>query len=387
MKISQGSSRRACTHARTNARAHSCPSQIHRYGPRGAWEKEKLILTVRVRNNLLEGNVRITVKQMNVFGSEDLCKVVISPMNIVHWASQTEEAEKIKRFQMKTLNLDLERETPPWILVEFGQPMEVRDIDNIRSVDTIRTATRDNQAQEFNVATYKHTYYLLDARGHAIDEPMEEDLAEVRGMRLRAVWCFHLCCCWSILIVLAYGFVRGYVWSCYRRFNWLTMAVLNNNTESGQKMHFPISFHNMEKMGQQCDSEVKGTGLQGVPCRPNLDQINVLCDNFQFLHDRGQPWPKAFAGYDFVENVVGENQVGLPCVPGICALRHKIVAHEWTLIGLCVGLFVSNCLLRWCMDQRIRRVKARKLLDRQRQAEEFRNAKVREQQARKNAWW
>ena len=114
--------------------------------------------------------------------------------------------------------------------------MQVRDIDNIRSVDTIRTATRDNQspchfvrfwikyaailsgialplyeqrcvdcffsqtvalwpfhpfmpsptfcspfsnsdppctqlqatsarAQEFNVATYKHTYYLLDARG------------------------------------------------------------------------------------------------------------------------------------------------------------------------------------------------------------------------------
>eukprot|EP00438_Fugacium_kawagutii_P006116 Skav220124 [mRNA] locus=scaffold731:141207:143468:- [translate_table: standard] len=266
------------------------------------------ILTVRVRNNLLEGNVRITVKRMNVFGSEDLCMVVISPMNIVHWASQTEEAEKIKRFQMKTLNLDLERETPPWILVEFGQPMEVRDIDNIRSVDTIRTATRDNQAQEFNVATYKHTYYLLDARGHAIDEPMEEDLAEVRGMRLRAVWCFHLCCCWSILIVLAYAFVRAYVWSCYRRFNWLTMAVLNNNTESGQKMNFPISFHNMEKMGRQCDAEVKGTGLQGVPCRPNLDQINVLCDNFEFLHDHGQPWPKAFAGYGFVEDVVGENQ-------------------------------------------------------------------------------
>jgi hypothetical protein len=27
---------------------------------------------------------------------------------------------------MKTTNFDLERETPPWILVEFGQPMEAR---------------------------------------------------------------------------------------------------------------------------------------------------------------------------------------------------------------------------------------------------------------------
>ena len=25
---------------------------------------------------------------------------------------------------MKTINMELERETPPWILVEFGQPME-----------------------------------------------------------------------------------------------------------------------------------------------------------------------------------------------------------------------------------------------------------------------
>lgn len=32
--------------------------------------------------------------------------------------------ERIKRFQMKTINMELERETPPWILVEFGQPME-----------------------------------------------------------------------------------------------------------------------------------------------------------------------------------------------------------------------------------------------------------------------
>lgn len=345
------------------------------------------ILTVRVRNNLLEGNVRITAKRMNVFGSEDLCKVVISPMNIVHWASQTDEQDKIKRFQMKTTNFDLERETPPWILVEFGQPMEVRDIDNIRSVDTIRTATRDNQAQEFNVATYKHTYYLLDARGHAIDEPMEEDLAEVRAMRLKAVWCFHLCNCWTILIVFAYAFVRAYVWSCYRRFNWLTMAVLNNGTsEQTEPTHFPISFHDMAKIGEQCEAEVKGTGLQGVPCRPSLDQINLLCTSSQFLDGHGQPWPKAFADYGFIEDVLGENQVGIPCLPGICNVRQKLVEHEWTLIGICIGMFVSNCLLRWCMDARIRQVKARKLLDRQHQAEEFRKQK-RDQQLRKNAWW
>eukprot|EP00913_Durusdinium_trenchii_P031260 g29267.t1 len=149
--------------------------------------------------------------------------------------------------------------------------MEVRDLDNIKSVDTIRSATRTNQVEEFNVATYKHTYYLLDARGHAIDEPLEEDLAEIRSLRLKAAWCFHLCNCWTTVIVLVYAFFRTYVWSCYRRFNWLTMAVLNNSTQ------FPVSFSKMEKIGAQCEAEVKGTGLQGVPCRPSLDQVNMLC--------------------------------------------------------------------------------------------------------------
>lgn len=342
------------------------------------------IITVRVRNNLLEGNVRITVKQMNVFGSEDLCKVVISPMNVVHWASHDESGERIKRFQMKTVNMELERETPSWILIEFGQPMEVRDIDNIKSVDTIRTATRDNQAQEFNVATYKHTYYLLDARGHAIDEPMEEDLAEVRSMRLKAVWCFHMCNCWTFLLIIAYSIARVYVWSCYRRFNWLTMAVLNNSTT--QRADFPISFHDMEKIGHQCDAEVKGTGLQGVPCRPSLAQINVLCQNSLYLDGVHQPWPKAFAGYSFVEDLVGQNSVGVPCLAGICNVRQKIVEHEWIIIGSLMGMLVANCFFRWCMDARIRQVKARKLLERQKRAQEFRDIK-REEQQRKNRWW
>ena len=157
----------------------------------------------------------------------------------------------------------------------------------------------------------------------------------------------------------------------------------------------------------------------------------------QFLDGHGQPWPKAFADYGFIaklawfvapsfvmfndvrpvhlrlalkmcqEDVLGENQVGclnhrhpwaylsthqvlqvvspkvgIPCLPGICNVRQKLVEHagtprtprnawehhankikwdetgsntqnervrctqEWTLIGICIGMFVSNCLLR-----------------------------------------
>lgn len=339
------------------------------------------IITVRVRNCLLEGNVRITAKLMNVFGSEELCKVVINPMNIVHWASQPDPSGRIKRFQMKTSSMELDRETPPWILVEFGEPMEVRDLDNIKSVDTIRSATRTNQVEEFNVATYKHTYYLLDARGHAIDEPLEEDLAEIRSLRLKAAWCFHLCNCWTTVIVLVYAFFRTYVWSCYRRFNWLTMAVLNNSTQ------FPVSFSKMEKIGAQCEAEVKGTGLQGVPCRPSLDQVNMLCHSPAYLDGLNQPWPKAFANYAVLESLFGQdNKVGIPCLPDMCNLRQRIVENEWLLIGVCIFLVLSNCIGRWCFETWIRRRKAQKLLERQKQAEEFRKTRH-EQQPRRSSWW
>ena len=45
-------------------------------------------------------------------------------VGLKHIGSISRSGERIKRFQMKTINMELERETPPWILVEFGQPME-----------------------------------------------------------------------------------------------------------------------------------------------------------------------------------------------------------------------------------------------------------------------
>ena len=63
------------------------------------------------------------------------------------------------------------------------------------------------------------------------------------------VVCFFLH--FSIITGLTFHQAKSEVWSCYRRFNWLTMAVLNNSTT--QRANFPISFHDMEKIGQQCD--------------------------------------------------------------------------------------------------------------------------------------
>ncbi|CAJ1328097.1 unnamed protein product [Effrenium voratum] len=342
------------------------------------------ILTVRVRNNWLEAPVRIKVKQLNLFASEDLCTVTVGATKVISWASDPDQ--RTKRFQMKTVGYALDRETPPWILVEFGEPTEVRDIENVKSMDTIRTATRDAQPRDHTIAQYKHTYYLLDAGGHAIEEPFEEDLSELRTMRSNATWCWHTCCCGTISVVLLYFVIRSYVGSCYMRFSWLTMAVLNNATKMTR---FPISIHNMEMIGQECEAETQGTGLQGVPCRPSLEQVNVLCQSTAFLDNVHQPWPRAWSGSNllyFLDRFFGEGGVGLRCVEGVCNVRSFLVTHEYPIIGICIFILFSNVIMGWICDCRIAHVKARKLQARQEAAVQFRTKHLEQQQRLRNSW-
>ena len=96
------------------------------------------------------------------------------------------------------------------------------------------------------------------------------------------------------------------IWSCYRRFSWLTMAILNNQTIPRR---FPLSFHEMELVGEDCKAqpqsvvvmwprelllsgiacstpadtfrngqvETEGTGLQGAHANSHLHIRPQLC--------------------------------------------------------------------------------------------------------------
>jgi len=317
------------------------------------------ILTLKLRNSPLEGSVCITIKELNVLGSQELCQVHINPMSILHWSWDANE--KMKRFEMKTLDISIERETPPWILLEFDEPQEVREIENLRDADIVRTATKDNRYEEVDLKTYKQQYALLDPSGHAMDEPMEEDLSEIRQLRSCAAWCFACWNCWTTLLVIAYIGFRMYVWSCYRRFSWLTMARLNKGQSD---ITFPISFPDMENIGQQCQAEVEGTGLEGVPCNPNVTQVDEICNEPDnggtFFQTTQQPWPRAFSGYQWLEDITGNNQVGIKCFHGLCDFRTELVKWEFSLIFLCVFLVLSNCGVRFCCNSWIRQRRASK---------------------------
>eukprot|EP00930_Biecheleria_cincta_P058077 TRINITY_DN43928_c0_g1_i1.p1 TRINITY_DN43928_c0_g1~~TRINITY_DN43928_c0_g1_i1.p1 ORF type:complete len:495 (-),score=69.39 TRINITY_DN43928_c0_g1_i1:44-1528(-) len=342
------------------------------------------IITLKLRASPLEGRICIKVRELNVFGSQDVCVCYLGAMNVLHWAWSN---ENMKRFEMKTLDQAFEHETPPWILVEFGEAAEPRQIDLIRDYETVTTATKQGDTwttTQMDMAEYKQHSPLLDPTGHAIDEPLEEDLRQIARMQSCAVWSFHFCNVWTFIVVLAYGAFRLYVWSCYRRFVWLTEARLYN-VNATTPIKFPLSFHQMETIGSQCAEEVEGTGERGVPCRPSSAQVRVICDEPKnggtFFQTTQQPWPMAFAGTDWIESVTG-GRTGLPCFQGLCEVRDFIAKYEVEFIALCVLVVMSNIILRCACNSCIRSKRSELQRMRQEQSKMFRKNRQEQEQSR-----
>lgn len=339
------------------------------------------VLTLKLRWSPLEGRLCLKVRELNVFGSDDVCVCYLNAMQVLAWADTGE----MKRFEMKPMDQAFERETPPWILCEFSEAMEPRHIDEIRDTDFVTTATKTGEGYKVeysNLVDFKHERPLLDPSGHAIDEPLEEDLRQIERMQRCARWSFHFCNMWTFILVIAYGFFRFYVWSCYRRFTWLTEARLYN-VNATTPIKFPVSFKQMESIGSQCAKEVEGTGQLGVACRPSVEQINVICDEPQnggtWFETVKQPWPMAFAGTEWLEDLTG-GRTGIHCFRGLCEVRNFIVKYEKEFIALCVLVILSNVLLRCACNSCIRSKRHALQRQRQNEAQAFRNTRNQQMQ-------
>jgi len=332
------------------------------------------ILQVKVRNSPLEPRVVITVKELNIAGSQTLCELKLTATSIIDWA---DDEEPLKRFQMKSVNTDIERETHPWIAMEFSQPTETRLIDQMANVfrhlkvvlylqtgtqpdgrnsgaqarsktdevmysDGTILGTRAKTAQ--HIRDFKHQYTLLDDSGNPIEEPREEDLHYIRRIRyvmqiLFGLWDF-LC----IFAVLLYGVARIYVWSCYRQFGWLTQAQLNGwpliSTPQYPDGH-PISNFQLADIRKKCTAAIVGTGaIEGEnPCRPNFNQTLYVCENLPEANR-----PEAFVG--LAHDWFGWNVRGVTCAHGVCVLRNRIAEYDHLCVITVIFMVISTRLCR-----------------------------------------
>jgi hypothetical protein len=198
-------------------------------------------LMLKVKDSFLEPRVRICVKELNVLGSNELCDVFLSSPNIVDWMKESNHTpakppqgtrgtleeggggqHNIKRFQMRALDNSIERVTPPWIMVEFCDADDVREIEHDKGLaksDMVRTwvPVQDRSVKaagvpppvdmsagppgsqagggmqawrlaprmnvDLKMEQFKGFYSLLDDSGNPIQEPEEKNLAKYKRKR------------------------------------------------------------------------------------------------------------------------------------------------------------------------------------------------------------
>lgn len=346
------------------------------------------IIALKIRDSVLEKRVRICVKELNVVGSVDICDCHLSSTALIDWACQPIQETRVKRFQMRPCDNSIERETPSWLLVEFGVSDDVRGVDSIGSVSAatqfVRTwvptdhetvqmtdaqplayhdgarlggsmwTNAPRQNVDLQVNKFKGAYQLLDDAGNPIQEPPESALAKLRNMRRCAMCVFGLFQFFVWFLIIGWCCFRFYIWSCYRHFQWITIAKLRAAT-------FPISVANLHEYVKDCHQKFDGTGLSrgtgpttalADACRPNQATILDTCINLPV----GQPRPEAF-------NVLMKEyfgitiQTGVGCFDGICSMRSKIAEYDHTMLVLGFALFCSTFICRKCMNDCIRAAK------------------------------
>mmetsp|Transcript_45562 Transcript_45562/g.115753 ORF Transcript_45562/g.115753 Transcript_45562/m.115753 type:complete len:490 (-) Transcript_45562:207-1676(-) len=301
------------------------------------------IITLRIRWSMLEHRVKITVKELNVFGSTDICTCFIGAMQLIDWAGDPSDC--IKRFEMKPTNTDGVRETPAWILLEIGLPSDDRDLDNFHDggKGIVRTATKQGHYNELAVKEFKHEYALLDASGHAMQEPLEEDLAglECCSRCFRNIERFLMF--WGAVGLLVPSVSTVYANECYRHYRWITMARL---AYPDQKV---FSHDTLLDISKACHLQFDGTGSDdgSSPCRPTNEAILETCkgpDGGHFPTD--QPPVRAFE--DVLSTVTMTEHGGVSCPYEVCWVQQTYAkAAGIGTVGGWVAYFLLICCVRF----------------------------------------
>jgi hypothetical protein len=352
------------------------------------------ILQLKVHDNALASRVVFQVRELNTFGHDVLCELVLSPSAIIDFAN---DPDPLKRFQMKSKNDDIERETPAWIAMEFSHPTETRKLDQIHNAgmtypeirtflpprdaqgtqraehahaevhQSIPAGTHKGQEKKFHpmesdgsilntralftekVPDFKGRYMLLDDSGNPVEEPDEHNLWKIQSMRSCCLCAYRACNCWSFLLIIAYLLYRWYLWSCFRQFRWITMWINNGRT-------MPAPYEQLRDLEKECHKAVTGTGEPtGTPCRPNNTEVLTVCEELTGSLEANRP--EAFTA--LIYDTLNVKTKGISCYHGCCRHRNEIVDTSlgaWLWVAIVVLLILTR-VCHCCATQYIKNKK------------------------------
>jgi len=249
----------------------------------------------------------------------------------------------MKRIEMTSCDRDLQWETQSWILVEFAEPHDDRDLEHFHAMGrNVRTATKDGVCNDQTVKDFKNDYTLLDANGHVMAEPDEEDLEGIQCRLSIVQTCHWAITTWGIIFFVALGCLDAYCRACWKRFDRLTKARLNNAT-------FPASTATLFTIDKACEKAMKGVPQEpGLPCLPSNKQVIDTCTPAKLGGKMPPVQPKTYAMEGFLEYHTGKKGVGILCTEQSCIYKEKFEKFDAYLIPLFVIFLVFTMWCRCC---------------------------------------
>lgn len=238
------------------------------------------ILTLRVRDSILENQVRFVVKELNVFGSQEVADLRLSAPRVCDWLRDSkDQGSGIMRFQMDPCDRASDIDTPAWLAMEFAAAPEFHGRQGYSYVHLFDTQTGVFE-KPISSKQFKTNYRLVDRTGERQTEPdddMIEEIAASRRAKKDAACCMVTL---VVLIIVAAVLFRLFLWKCWHEFMDLTIQT-------------------------------------GVP-NPDHEAVMAVCDNPPMgVH------PRVF------ERLAKEYNIpSVPCFKGVCHVRDQFVEYR-----------------------------------------------------------
>merc|ERR1719230_195639 len=103
---------------------------------------------------------------MHVVGFEDVAVCHVDAQKILDWSDEEDPEEHMKRLEMKPADSTKSPLTPPWVMLEFDQPTEQRDLEHFHANgSTVRTAVPDGTYRDLGMTDFKRQYTLVTPGG------------------------------------------------------------------------------------------------------------------------------------------------------------------------------------------------------------------------------
>lgn len=197
-------------------------------------------LVCRVRDSVLENQIRFVVKELNIFGSQEVAELRLSPVRFCEWVRV--RPNKVMRFQLEPMDTSFDSDKPAWLAFELEQSQQWRGSEKFK------VHLKDQETGMFHTVTskeFKYHYHLVDRTGEPAAQNEPEDNAEVvhRVIQRKKA---EGCCIATFVLIIVFGAIgwRLYLWKCWKEFREITQK------NKGNMVAMPTH----DEIMQTCDS-------------------------------------------------------------------------------------------------------------------------------------